>query len=385
MTTDTQIAEVQSLPTVQAYITAEDYSQEDVAYLPGTYDWDFEEGPFFEDVALEVTEKAFQEACVRLKPLLERFPIQHLAVGIDIYGMEGYPTILHFGTNVGENGKATASFMMQPVLLEELLTVYFDENYVIKPQLLQQFDMALIHSMDYLSGQYLPLPDASVNPLTHLVFFLSGLRQVGMNKLVSSLQHSESNEISNGDPISTDELVKDFGQGNDLFEKTNLFIQKLAPSIYKNAALIMLQAIRIDGSMKGDIQIAHLVEKVMNSPGNVISREEGFQLISYVLEMKNEEFLLAIGKSDNIYPGGIINKVFKILYADQQENAQAYAAVITADAQEKVESLTSSFYESNEGLAEEQVLSQEYLNRELKSISHDESGLLELAEKLYVG
>ena len=393
MTTDTQIAEVQSQQNVQAYITSEDYSPDDVSYMPGTYDWTFEEGPFFEDVAIEVTEKAFQDAWIRLKPLLDKFSIHYIGVGISMYGMLNYPPILHYGNNVGESGRTTASFLMQPILLKELLTAHFEENYTIKPLVLQQFDMALIHSMDYSSGNYLQLPGASITPLTHFVSFLNGIRQVGMKRLGIFLQQSDhTNGISGTETGASDILdvmVERLASGNDLLEETKLFIDKISPIIYKIAPLLMLHAIHISGKLKGDIGISQLAVKAMNSPDMKTSHEERLQLIGYMLEMNNEDFLLAIGRSDsidqNIYPGGIINKVYKILYADHQKNAKAYAAVITADAEKKVESLTKSFHERNEGLPEEQVLPQEYLNRELKSIPHDESGLLELAEKLYVG
>ncbi|MCH6198615.1 hypothetical protein MMU07_03420 [Aquiflexum sp. LQ15W] len=132
---------------IQFDLTTEDPEIELMQSFPGTYDWDCEEGPFFEEVLEEVLVSRVQAKLQEMTPLLQGVSIQSLSVGADLYGMQG--VLAQCISEKNEDGSYSVGVIYGPDVIQELLSAHWDSSYSINPY----YDMTIVHELLHLADQ----------------------------------------------------------------------------------------------------------------------------------------------------------------------------------------------------------------------------------------
>lgn len=166
------------------YITLEGWEKEDVADFPGQYDWDYEEGPFFEDVLSEVVLGSVKEKLCLYYPLLEKIPIASLTIGADIFGMADSEAMCM--TQKNSDGTISIGITYGPEILEDLLKAYWDKSHTPNIYRLLVIDHELIHLMDYQELPFFQNPN-SEDPLSLFFAWLRSWRAEGLADLIPFL------------------------------------------------------------------------------------------------------------------------------------------------------------------------------------------------------
>lgn len=180
------------------YITLEGWAKEDVADFPGEYDWDREEGPFFEDVLSEVVLGSVKEKLRLYYPLLEKIPIASLSIGADIFGMDDAEAMCM--TQKNSDGTISIGITYGPEILEDLLKAYWDKTHSSNDYHLLVIDHELIHLMDYKELPFFQNPN-SEDPLSLFFAWLRAWRAEGLADLIPFLMKKrglqEGEEVKN--------------------------------------------------------------------------------------------------------------------------------------------------------------------------------------------
>jgi|GEM_PF-2356014 hypothetical protein len=128
------------------YITLEGWSKEDAQDYPGTYDWDYDEGPFFEDILEQVVLEKVKEKIESFGGLINSDSIASISIGADLIGMQG--TLAQCMSTTQDDGSVSVSIIYGPDILEELLKAYWDKSYQVNRHLDLVIDHELVHLMD---------------------------------------------------------------------------------------------------------------------------------------------------------------------------------------------------------------------------------------------
>lgn len=186
------------------YITLEGWAKEDVADFPGEYDWDREEGPFFEDVLSEVVLGSVKEKLRLYYPLLEKTPIASLTIGADIFGMDDAEAMCM--TQKNSDGSISIGIIYGPAILEDLLKTYWDKSHTPNFYHLLVIDHELIHLMDYRELPFFQNPN-SEDPLSLFFSWLRAWRAEGLADLIPFLLKNRG--LQEGEAVKN-RIAKDF-------------------------------------------------------------------------------------------------------------------------------------------------------------------------------
>jgi hypothetical protein len=186
------------------YITLEGWGKEDVADFPGEYDWDYEEGPFFEDVLSEVVLGTVKEKLRLYYPLLEKTPLASLTIGADIMGMGDSEAMCISQKN--SNGTISINIIFGPEILEDLLKAYWDKSHTPNDYRLLVIDHELIHLMDYKELPSFDNPN-SEDPLFLFLAWLRAWRAEGLANLIPFLLKTRG--LQEGEAVKN-RIEKDF-------------------------------------------------------------------------------------------------------------------------------------------------------------------------------
>jgi hypothetical protein len=164
---------VEELP-VYAYFQLEDYVWDDVKELPGAdedciCDWD--------EIARNVVEGHFREACKNLWPILEFRSFKSITIGIDIIGtgqkMAGY---YH---NYSDAETGNYGFSVSYDVLEEYLKEHFDKKAALRPVTKYMWEHELIHLADHRNLIEFKYHSDSTDVREYFIHYLLKYREEG--------------------------------------------------------------------------------------------------------------------------------------------------------------------------------------------------------------
>lgn len=163
------------------YIPYEDYDIEDIKGYPGDYDWDYEDGPFFEEILEEVLLDRVGNQLALIEDLLSAGNVNNITIGADIIGIEGVEA--RCIRRSGDDGQVYASITLGPHMIYHYLKAYWDPQY----QVPLAKDLTIIHELVHVLDQdiydHLNLGEAVGDPLVQFFQWLSQFRTEGMAEL----------------------------------------------------------------------------------------------------------------------------------------------------------------------------------------------------------
>lgn len=361
------IAVRENITTSWDFMNEDDWS-DDIDFFPGDYDEEYGIEADFHDKVDEVINLNLKNALIRLETVLEKFPIHHISVTVDVNGIENIDAFCMNSGDFETTGKNSIGIGVGPRMLKSFLEKLFYSNSFNDPYYELNFDHELIHGMDQNLWNYQPQGISSETPREHLLQYLLKHQSEGLACFSTFLRGhlAEKSFIKAASKFDKNwKLLTNFDEQNPENWKnvlTNMESHQNDP--YNLGPMIVLQAIKVKASEGNDSRLLDLLEKAMNI--EYLKNDEINQLIIAGLELSFPEFVNGLYKPD-LKGRSFMNKDILFSAFDQVNSWEDY---LTEDEKNKAS----------------QKASISDLENELNSINHleDEMSVLKKLELNYL-
>jgi hypothetical protein len=365
-TLSTKNKQVEEITTSWDFMNEDDWS-DDIDYFPGDYDEEYGIEADFHDKVDEVINLNLRNALTRLETVLEKFPIHHISVTVDVNGMENTDA---FCMNSGEfetTGRNSIGIGVGPRMLRSFLEKHFYANSFNDPYYELNFDHELIHGMDQNLWKYSPKGLSAKTPKEHLLHYLLKYQTEGLACFSTFLRGhlAEKSFIKAASKFNKKwSLLTSFDEQNP--ENWKNVLNKMEShqnDPYHLGPMMVLQAIKVKAVENHDSTTLNLLEKAMKI--EYLNNDEINHLIIAGLELSFPEFVNGLYKPD-LKGRSFMNK--DVLFA----------------AFEQVNSWENYLTEEEKNKASQKVSISD-LEHELNSINHleDETSVLKKLELNY--
>jgi hypothetical protein len=345
----------------------EDDWYDDIDRFPGDYDEEYGIEADFHDKVDEVINLNLRNSLIRLETVLEKFPIHHISVTVDVNGMENTDAFCMNSGDFETTGRNSIGIGVGPRMLRSFLEKHFYANSFNDPYYELNFDHELIHGMDQNLWNYSPKGVSPESPKEQLVHYLLKYQSEGLACFSTFLRGhlAEKSFIKAASKFDKNwRLITNFDEQNPENWKNvlnNLESHQNDP--YNLGPMMVLQAIKVKASESNDLGLLDLLEKAMNI--EYLKNDEINQLIIAGLELSFPEFVNGLYKPD-LKGRSFTNK--NILFS----------------AFEQVDSWEDYLTEEEKNKASQKVSISD-LEHELNSINHleDETSVLKKLELNY--
>jgi hypothetical protein len=332
-TLHSNINPLEKITTSWDFMNEDDWS-DDIDYFPGDYDEEYGIEADFHDKVDEVINLNLRNALTRLETVLEKFPIHHISVTVDVNGMENTEA---FCMNSGEfetTGRNSIGIGVGPRMLRSFLEKHFYANSFNDPYYELNFDHELIHGMDQNLWKYSPKGLSAKTPKEHLLHYLLKYQTEGLACFSTFLRGhlAEKSFIKAATKFDKKwSLLTSFDEQNP--ENWKELLNKMEShqnDPYHLGPLMVLQAIKVKASENNDDATLNLLEKAMNI--EYLNNDEINHLIIAGLELSFPEFVNGLYKPD-LKGRSFMNK--DVLFA-AFEQVNSWEDYLTEDEKNKV-------------------------------------------------
>ena len=277
---------------INFYISATDLSREEMQDFPGTYDWDYEDGPFFEEVVEQVLTQRMREKLLYWTPLFNKVSVSSLSLGADLRGAA--LELASCTSNRNDDRSYAVSLNFGPKAISEFLLAHWDSRHQVAPCLDLVIDHELIHLADLQVINPQSDPQFSMDPLVQFFQWILKWRTEGLADLPGFLLEvrgiADPGQIRTLIRESFDRLAStDWNQAIQAGTTTSIF-EDLAFTPYAIGPWIMSKLIRSKSS-----SMIHQPETVLLNPAAIRD------WISTGLEIDGKEFRdLLLGLQDEV-------------------------------------------------------------------------------------
>ena len=275
---------------INFYISATDLSLEEMQDFPGTYDWDYEDGPFFEEVVEQVLTQRMREKLHYWTPLFSKVSVSSLSLGADVRGAS--LELASCTSNRNADGSYSVGLNFGPKAISEFLLAHWDSSHQVAPYLDLVIDHELIHLADLQVINPQSDPQLSMDPLVQFFQWILKWRTEGLADLPGFLfgvrGMADPGQIRTMIRESFDRLASiDWSQAIQAGTTTSVF-QDLAFTPYAIGPWIMSKMIQTKSP-----NLLHQPETVLLHPADMKD------WISIGLEIDGKEFRdLLLGLQD---------------------------------------------------------------------------------------
>jgi len=278
----------------------EDDWHEEIDCFPGDYDEEYGIEADFHDKVDEVINLNLSNSLIRLETVLEKFPIHHISVTIDVNGMENTDAFCMNSGDFETTGRNSIGIGVGPRMLRSFLEKLFYPNSFNDPYYELNFDHELIHGMDQNLWIYSPKGVNAKTPKAHLLHYLLKYQTEGLACFSTFLRGhlAEKSFIKSASKFNKKwSLLTSFDEQNP--ENWKNVLNKMEShqnDPYHLGPMMVLQAIKVKAGENNDDTTLNLLEKAMKI--EYLNNDEINHLIIAGLELSFPEFVDGLYKPD---------------------------------------------------------------------------------------
>jgi hypothetical protein len=289
----------EEITTSWDFMNEDDWS-DDIDYFPGDYDEEYGIEADFHDKVDEVINLNLGNALIRLKTVLEKFPIHHISVTVDVNGMQNADAFCMNSGDFETTGRNSIGIGVGPRMLRSFLEKLFYSNSFNDPYHELGFDHELIHGMDQNLWKYSPKGLSAKTPKEHLLHYLLKYQTEGLACFSTFLRGhlAEKSFIKAASKfVKKWNLLTNFDQQNP--ENWKNVLNKMEShqnDPYHLGPMMVLQAIKVKAGENNDTTTLNLLEKAMKI--EYLKNDEINHLIIAGVELSFPEFVHGLHKED---------------------------------------------------------------------------------------
>lgn len=323
-TLKTNIAVREKITTTWDFMNEDDWC-DDIDRFPGDYDEEYGIEADFHDKVDEVINLNLRNSLIRLETVLEKFPIHHISVTVDVNGMENTDAFCMNSGDFETTGRNSIGIGVGPRMLRSFLEKHFYANSFNDPYYELNFDHELIHGMDQTLWNYSPKGVNPKSPKEQLLHYLLKYQSEGLACFSTFLRGhlAEKSFIKAASKFDKNwRLITNFDEQNPENWKNisnKMEIHQNDP--YNLGPMMVLQAIKVKASESNDSRLLDLLEKAMNI--EYLNNDEINQLIIAGLELSFPEFVNGLYKPD-LKGRSFMNKDFLFSAFEQVNSWEDY-------------------------------------------------------------
>jgi hypothetical protein len=298
-TLNTKNKQGEEITTSWDFMNEDDWS-DDIDYFPGDYDEEYGIEADFHDKVDEVINLNLGNALIRLEKVLEKFPIHHVSVTVDVNGMENTEAFCMNSGDFETTGRNSIGIGVGPRMLRSFLEKHFYPNSFNNPYYELNFDHELIHGMDQNLWKYSPKGLSAKTPKEHLLHYLLKYQTEGLACFSTFLRGhlAEKSFIKAASKFDKKwRLLTSFDEQNP--ENWKNVLNKMEShqnDPYHLGPMMVLQAIKVKASENNDDTTLNSLEKAMKI--EYLNNDEINHLIIAGLELSFPEFVDGLYKPD---------------------------------------------------------------------------------------
>jgi hypothetical protein len=298
-TLNSNISPLEKITTSWDFMNEDDWHEE-IDCFPGEYDEEYGIEADFCDKIDEVISLNLGKALIRLETVLEKFPIHHISVTVDLNGMENTDAFcMNSGSNQ-ESGENNIGIGIGPGMVKSFLEKHFYANAYTNPYYELNFDHELIHGMDQNLWAYNPKGISPETPKEFILNYLLKYQSEGLacfsTFLRGMLAEKSFNKAANKFQKNW-AIVTSFSEQNpENWQTISNKLKSHSYDPYNLGPMMVLQALNVKASLRNDLEQIQLLTKAMNI--EVLTNDEINQLIIAGLELSFPEFVTGLYKPD---------------------------------------------------------------------------------------
>ena len=282
------------------YFTDEEDWADEIDYFPGEYDDEDSKESDFCDKLDEVIHLNLDNAINRLDSVLNKFPIHHISVNVDLMGMHDTDAFCLNSGSYQQSGENNIGIGIGPGMVKSFLEKHFYANAYTNPYYELNFDHELIHGMDQNLWAYNPKGISPETPKEFIVNYLLKYQSEGLacfsTFLRGILAEKSFNQAANKFQKNW-AIVTSFSEQNpENWQTISSKLNSHSYDPYNLGPMMVLQALNVKASQGNDLEHIQLISKAMNI--EVLTNDEINQLIIAGLELSFPEFVNGLYKPD---------------------------------------------------------------------------------------
>ena len=282
------------------YFTDEEDWADEIDYFPGEYDDEDSKESDFCDKLDEVIHLNLDNAINRLDSVLNKFPIHHISVNVDLMGMHDTDAFCLNSGSYQQSGENNIGIGIGPGMVKSFLEKHFYANAYTNPYYELNFDHELIHGMDQNLWAYNPKGISPETPKEFIVNYLLKYQSEGLacfsTFLRGILAEKSFNQAANKFQKNW-AIVTSFSEQNpENWQTISSKLNSHSYDPYNLGPMMVLQALNVKASQGNDLEQIKLLTKAMNI--EVLTNDEINQLIIAGLELSFPEFVNGLHKPD---------------------------------------------------------------------------------------
>lgn len=309
-------------PPLYMYITLEDYEDDLIEAFPGTYD---DDEYFFENIAFREIDKHFTAAWKNLFPLLSNINFNSLSIGVDILDAEEGSASFFHGFSNSDSGDY--GFMVSGGLLYKYLKAFWEKNNEMGPGSKYTWEHELTHLADFKSLTKYVTEENSPTIKGTFIQYLCYYRNEGIADLYSVLS-------TPGKWKQLDDVKRIFcSEMEDVLEEMPCDLKGLGKKKYEllhsdslydvgpHAILHCLESSPDPHIARESSSLIKLLDE-----GDTLDEESKIALISFALEIDQEQFILGLTRENQrgkiFIPKQDLEKIMKGLQEISEEHEE---------------------------------------------------------------
>lgn len=282
------------------YFTDEEDWADEIDYFPGEYDDEDSKESDFCDKLDEVIHLNLDNAINRLDSVLNKFPIHHISVNVDLMGMHDTDAFCLNSGSYQQSGENNIGIGIGPGMVKSFLEKHFYANAYTNPYYELNFDHELIHGMDQNLWAYNPKGISPETPKEFILNYLLKYQSEGLacfsTFLRGILAEKSFNQAANKFQKNW-AIVTSFSEQNpENWQTISSKLNSHSYDPYNLGPMMVLQALNVKASQGNDLEQIKLLTKAMNI--EVLTNDEINQLIIAGLELSFPEFVNGLYKPD---------------------------------------------------------------------------------------
>lgn len=326
------------------YFTDEEDWADEIDYFPGEYDDEDSKESDFCDKLDEVIHLNLDNAINRLDSVLNKFPIHHISVNVDLMGMHDTDAFCLNSGSYQQSGENNIGIGIGPGMVKSFLEKHFYANAYTNPYYELNFDHELIHGMDQNLWAYNPKGISPETPKEFILNYLLKYQSEGLacfsTFLRGILAEKSFNQAANKFQKNW-AIVTSFSEQNpENWQTISSKLNSHSYDPYNLGPMMVLQALNVKASQGNDLEQIKLITKAMNI--EVLTNDEINQLIIAGLELSFPEFVNGLYKPDasgrSFLPKEMllpaldqVNSWFNFLTDDQQKKYEERTPISTLE------------------------------------------------------
>lgn len=326
------------------YFTDEEDWADEIDYFPGEYDDEDSKESDFCDKLDEVIHLNLDNAINRLDSVLNKFPIHHISVNVDLMGMHDTDAFCLNSGSYQQSGENNIGIGIGPGMVKSFLEKHFYANAYTNPYYELNFDHELIHGMDQNLWAYNPKGISPETPKEFILNYLLKYQSEGLacfsTFLRGILAEKSFNQAANKFQKNW-AIVTSFSEQNpENWQTISSKLNSHSYDPYNLGPMMVLQALNVKANQGNDLEQIKLITKAMNI--EVLTNDEINQLIIAGLELSFPEFVNGLYKPDasgrSFLPKEMllpaldqVNSWFNFLTDDQQKKYEERTSISTLE------------------------------------------------------